>query len=67
MGLYKRGQVWWMRFTYKGKQHRVPTETKDKKLAEKIHRKVMTRSTRASGSRSPLMRTRPLPTCWTST
>jgi integrase len=41
MGLYKRGQVWWIRFTYKGKQHRVPTETKDKKLAEKIHRKVM--------------------------
>lgn len=42
MGLYKRGQVWWMRFTYKGKQHRVPTETKDKKLAERIHHKVMT-------------------------
>lgn len=42
MGLYKRGQAWWMCFTYKGKQHRVPTETTDKKLAEKIYRKVMT-------------------------
>jgi len=42
MGLYKRGQAWWMSFTYKGKQHRVPTETKDKRLAEKIFHKVMT-------------------------
>lgn len=42
MGLYKRGQVWWMRFTYNGKQVRKPTDTADKKLAEKIYHKVMT-------------------------
>ena len=42
MGLFKRGQVWWMRFTFKGKQVRKPTETTDKKLAEKIYHKVMT-------------------------
>ncbi len=42
MGLYRRGQAWWMCFTYNGKQLRRPTETSDKKLAEKIFRKVMT-------------------------
>lgn len=42
MGLFKRGQVWWMRFTHKGKQVRKPTNVTDKKLAEKIHHKVMT-------------------------
>ena len=42
MGLFKRGRVWWMRFTYKGRQVRRPTETTDKKLAEKIHAKVLT-------------------------
>ncbi len=42
MGLYKRGQVWWMRFTYNGRQVRKPTETSDKRLAEKIYHKVMT-------------------------
>lgn len=42
MGLFKRGQVWWMRFTFNGRQVRRPTETTDKKLAEKIHHKVMT-------------------------
>jgi integrase len=31
-----------MRFTYEGKQIRRPTETTDKKLAEKIYHKVMT-------------------------
>jgi integrase len=41
MGLYKRGQAWWMRFTYNGKQIRRPTETTDKKLAERIYNKVM--------------------------
>ena len=40
MGLYKRGLVWWMRFTYKGQQVRKSTETTDKKLAEKIYCKV---------------------------
>ncbi len=42
MGLYKRGQVWWMQFTYKGRLVRRSTETGDKKLAEKIHAKVVT-------------------------
>jgi integrase len=42
MGLYKRGQTWWISFSYKGKQVRHSTETDDKKLAEKIHHKVMT-------------------------
>lgn len=42
MGLYRRGQAWWMCFTYNGKQLRRPTETNEKKLAEKIYRKVMT-------------------------
>jgi integrase len=42
MGLFRRGQVWWMRFSYNGKQIRRPTETTDKKLAEKIYHKVMT-------------------------
>ncbi len=42
MGLYKRGPVWWMRFTYKGRQIRNSTETADKKTAEKIYHKVLT-------------------------
>ncbi len=42
MGLYKRGQVWWMQFTYKGRLVRRSTEVTDKRLAEKIHAKVMT-------------------------
>lgn len=42
MGLFRRGQVWWMRFNYEGKQVRKSTETTDKKLAEKIFHKVMT-------------------------
>ena len=41
MGLYKRGLVWWMRFTYKGQQVRKSAETTDKKLAEKIYHKVV--------------------------
>lgn len=41
MGLYKRGLVWWMRFTYKGQQVRKSTETTDKKLAERIYHKVI--------------------------
>ena len=42
MGLYKRGQVWWMSFSYKGEQKRFSTEATDKKVAEKIYHKVMT-------------------------
>lgn len=42
MGLFRRDQVWWMRFTYKGKQVRRSTEVTDKKLAAKIYAKLMT-------------------------
>lgn len=42
MGLYKRGQTWWMSFSYNGKQVRRSTETDNKKVAEKIYHKVMT-------------------------
>lgn len=44
MGLYRRkdSDTWWMSFTYNGKQIRRSTETKDKKLAEKIYAKVLT-------------------------
>ena len=42
MGLYKRGQTWWISFSYKGRQIRHSTETDDRKLAEKIHHKVVT-------------------------
>jgi integrase len=41
MGLFKRDTVWWMRFTYKGRQFKKSTETKNKRIAEKIHHKVM--------------------------
>ncbi len=40
MGLYKRGSVWWMRFTYQGKQIFRSTETEDKKQAQRIFDKV---------------------------
>ena len=42
MGLYKRGQAWWMSFTYNGRQVRQPCETTSKKIAEKIYFKVKT-------------------------
>ena len=41
MALFKRGQVWWMRFSYKGKQIRQSTETTDKNLAKRIYDKVL--------------------------
>ena len=40
MGLYKRGSVWWMRFTYQGRQIFRSTETEDKKQAQRIFDKV---------------------------
>ena len=40
MGLYKRGQVWWMSFVFKGKYYRKSTETEDRKLAQRILDKV---------------------------
>ena len=41
MALFRRGRVWWMRFSYHGKQVRASTEVTDKKLAERIYHKVM--------------------------
>lgn len=41
MGLYKRGPVWWMRFTYNGTLMRESTETQDRKLAERIYHSVL--------------------------
>lgn len=40
MGLYKRGQVWWMSFTYQGKQIFRSTETERKKQAQRIFDKI---------------------------
>jgi integrase len=40
MGLYKRGQVWWMDFIYKGKRFRRSTETTDRRMARRIFDKV---------------------------
>ena len=40
MGLYKRGEIWWMSFTYQGRQYRRSTETEDKKLATRIFDKL---------------------------
>ena len=34
MGLYKRGNIWWMAFTHKGKQVHQTTKQKDRRLAE---------------------------------
>jgi site-specific recombinase XerD len=43
MGLVKRGMVWWMNFTYQGKQYKRSTGTADRKLAEAILGKVKTK------------------------
>jgi len=40
--LYKRGTVWWIRFTYQGKQYRISTGTSNRKLAGKILAKIIT-------------------------
>jgi len=40
MGLFKRGQVWWMSLTYDGKHYRRSTETENRKLAQRIFDKV---------------------------
>ncbi len=45
MGLYRRGQTWWMKFTVNGTTIRRSTETKEKRLAEKIYCKVITQVT----------------------
>ena len=41
MALYRRGPVWWMRLSDRGRQIRRSTDVTDKKLAEKIYHKVM--------------------------
>ncbi|MHB8110007.1 MAG: tyrosine-type recombinase/integrase [Syntrophorhabdaceae bacterium] len=43
MGLFKRGQIWWMSFMCDGKQLRRSTQTRDKKTATIIYHKVMTK------------------------
>lgn len=42
MSLFRRGQVWWINLKYNGKRVRQSTDVKDRKLAEKIHAKVLT-------------------------
>lgn len=42
MGLFKRGQVWWMDFRFQGARIRRSTETSDKRLAAAILAKVTT-------------------------
>lgn len=42
MGLYLRGQTWWMCFTHRGRHYRKSTKTKDKKTAENIYYKIRT-------------------------
>ena len=37
MGLFRRGQVWWMSFVCKGKRYRRSTETTNRQTAQKIH------------------------------
>ena len=41
MALFRRGLVWWMRFTYQRKAVRRSTGATDRKLAERIYYKVM--------------------------
>jgi integrase len=36
MGVYKRGQIWWYRFTWKGKAIRESTKQTNKRVAEQI-------------------------------
>ncbi len=43
MGLYKRGKIWWMAFTFKGRQIQKSTGTNDKRLAEAILGKIKTK------------------------
>ena len=40
MGLVKRGDVWWMYFTYQGQQVRKSTGTAERRLADAILSKV---------------------------
>ncbi|MCF6149453.1 MAG: tyrosine-type recombinase/integrase [Candidatus Kuenenia sp.] len=42
MAMFKRGSVWWMSITYKGKRIRKSLETPDKKLAKDLEAKIRT-------------------------
>lgn len=41
MALYKRNDIWWMRFHYQGRQIRRSTETTSKQQAERIYGRVL--------------------------
>ena len=41
MGLYKRGDTWWMSYTVEGVQYRESTYESNRSFAEGVHRKVM--------------------------
>ena len=41
MGLYKRGDTWWMRFSRGDQQIRQSTKVRDKKTAEKIYHSIL--------------------------
>lgn len=40
MALFRRGEIWWMSFTYQGRQIRRSTETSDKRMAQRIFDKI---------------------------
>jgi len=40
MGLYLRGKVWYMAFSYRGRQYLKSTKTEDRKLAQRIYDKI---------------------------
>lgn len=40
MGIFRRGEIWWMSFTYQDRQIRRSTETSDRKLAQRIFEKI---------------------------
>jgi integrase len=40
MGIYLRGQVWWMCFTVNGRHYQESTETQNRKMAQRIFDKV---------------------------
>lgn len=43
MALFKRGKVWWISIYHNGKRYRFSTKTNNKKKAEEINAKVLTR------------------------
>lgn len=45
MAIFKRGKIWWMRFSVNGKPYRESTKVTNRALAEKIYAKVLTQIT----------------------